>query len=195
MTRLLFFTLTMLTALAANATYSTSCQIREGRAHGYVHNHGESFEIDGRVWFYFYDNSGSLVDKENEYEYEYVSGRDSEEIDDTSAPSQATACTFDVSLAIKGQNPNPVEPPNVQYTTSCVIREDKAYGYVHNRGGSFEINGTIWFYFYDNTGDLIDDEDDYEYEYVSSNSTEEIDSTSAPGNALSCSFSIASAIK
>ncbi|MBK7961960.1 MAG: hypothetical protein IPK04_12630 [Bdellovibrionales bacterium] len=195
MSRLAVLLIAFLVSGMSHAAYTTSCEIRSGKAYGYVHNRGDSFEIDGTLWFYFYDNRGSLIDQDSEYEYEYVSGRDTEEIDYTSAPSNAYACTFDISQAIKGDDPHPTEPIDSRYGTSCQIRDGQAYGFVHNHGDSFTIDGTIWFYFYDNRGEFIDDEDDYEYEYVSSRSTEEIDYTGAPSNAFSCTFSVAGAIE
>lgn len=177
-------------AEATEPQYTTSCRIQNGTAHGYVHNTGSSFEIDGYVWFYFFDKDGDLADKENEYEYEYVSGGGTEEVESTSAPSDATTCTFDISGAIKGASPS----PPLTYQTSCEIRGGTAYGKVHNFGDAFVIDGYVWFYFFDKDGDVIDEEDEYEYEYVSSGS-EEIEHTSAPSGAVSCSFDIRGAIK
>lgn len=186
----IFFALGFATcAQAATPTFTTSCEIRDGNAYGYVHNSGDSFEIDGTIWFYLFDEDGDLIDKEDDYEYEFVSSRSTEEIDHTRADSRAKSCSFNVDSAIQDH------PPQPRYTTRCDLRDGVAFGYVNNLGDAFEIDGTIWFYFYDDDGNQIDDEDDYEYEYVSSRSTEEIDHTRAPSRAARCSFDIRGAIK
>jgi hypothetical protein len=199
---------------SGQVSYTTSCEIRNGTAYGYVHNHKNSFEINGNVWFHFYDSTGRFLNSEDEYEYEYVSSQSSEEVEYTSAPTGACKCAFDVSEAAKSPNsfqpnstttptPNPTAPvpqpqpapQKITYTTSCEIKNGTAYGYVHNHQDSFEINGYVWFYFYDSAGHFLDSEDEYEYEYVSSKTTEEIETTSAPSNACSCYFEITTAIK
>lgn len=169
--------------------YMTTCEIRDGRAYGYVINSGGSFTIDGSVWFYFYDNRGDLVDSEDEYEYEFISSNETEEIDNTSAHSRAVRCTFNIDSALVDQ-----PQPQPEYTTSCELRDGRAYGYVHNHGDGFTIDGDVMFYFFDNDGEFLDDEDEYEYEYVSSRETEEIDYTSAPSRAVSCTFEVSGAI-
>ncbi len=185
----------------AQVSFTTSCEIRNGQAYGYVHNHKSSFEINGDVWFYFFDSNGHMIDSEDEFEYEYVSRESTEEIEHTSAPTQACSCTFDVTGATKSKNsfkPNNFAPSTssgIKYTTSCQIRNGQAHGYVHNHKGSFEIDGYVWFYFYDSEGHFIDSEDEYEYEYVSWDSTEEIEHTTAPGEACNCYFDVNNAVK
>jgi hypothetical protein len=184
-----FFLLFSAKALAA-PSYTTTCSIEGSTAKGGVNNHGDSFEIDGNVLFYFYDASGRFIDSEDEYEYEYVSSRSWEEIETTSAPSNAASCNFDVSGAIAGQTPIPVS-----YTTTCDLRNGNAYGGVNNHSDAFEIDGNVFFYFYDSRGRLVDTEDEYEYEYISSRSWEEVEYTSAASGAVSCNFDISEAIK
>lgn len=184
-----FFLMFSANAFAA-PSYSTTCSIEGSTAKGGVNNHGDSFEIDGDVLFYFYDASGRFIDSEDEYEYENVSSRSWEEIETTSAPSNAASCNFDVSGAIKGETQVPVS-----YTTTCELRDGKAYGGVNNHSDAFEIDGDVLFYFYDSRGRLIDTENEYEYEYISSRSWEEVEYTSAPSSAVSCNFDIAGAIK
>ncbi|MCG8577440.1 MAG: hypothetical protein MI810_21340 [Flavobacteriales bacterium] len=195
------------TPVFGQTSYTTSCEIKNGRAYGYVHNHKNSFTIDGDVWFYFYDANGHFIDSEDEYEYEYVSSKSSEEIEDTNAPSNACSCTFDVRHATDAPSTTitpypttttpqaPISTPQATYTTSCEIKNGRAYGYVHNHKGSFEIDGDVWFYFYDANGHFLDSEDEYEYEYVSSKTTEEIEDTNIPMNTKSCYFEIKDAIK
>lgn len=214
---LLLFTATISAASFGQVSYTTSCEIKNGTAYGYVHNHKDAFDIDGQVWFHFYDTTGTFISSEDEYESEYVSSKSSEEIEHTSAPAKACKCTFDVSAATKAQNTfgqhdhpivvsaNPIvttgatvfpaDPNAAAYSTSCVIKNGTAYGSVNNLRESFEIDGNVSFYFYDAGGRYLSGKDEYEYEYVSSRSTEEIEHTSAPGGACTCSFEIKNAIK
>jgi hypothetical protein len=41
------------------------------------------------------------VDSEDDYEYEYVSSRSSEEIENMRAPTDACKCVFEIDQAIK----------------------------------------------------------------------------------------------
>ncbi|TND08079.1 MAG: hypothetical protein FD123_2633 [Bacteroidetes bacterium] len=198
---LFLFAVCIIVPCFGQASYTTSCEIRNGTAYGYVHNHKNSFEINGYVWFYFYDSTGRLLTSEDEYEYEYVSSKTSEEIEHTNAPANACSCAFDVSNAVKSQNsPQPgdtiptADQGKKNYTTTCEIRNGIAYGYVRNHENSFEINGYVWFHFYDSAGRFLKSEDEYEYEYVSSKTSEEIEHTTAPVNACSCFFEIKDAI-
>lgn len=180
--------------------YTTSCQIRNGVAYGYVHNHKNSFEIDGDVWFYFYDSNGNFLDSEDEYEYEYVSYDETEEIEHTNAPNGTCSCFFDINTAVEANKlslkvtSNLTHDSELNYTTSCEIRNGIAYGYVNNHKNSFEIDGNVWFYFYNSNGNFLDSEDEYEYEYVSYDETEEIEHTNAPYGACRCYFEIKDAI-
>lgn len=199
---LLLFAVTITITGFAQVSYTTSCEIKNGTAYGYVHNLREHFEIDGTVWFYFYDTTGRFISSEDEYEYEYVSSRSTEEIEYTTAPGGTCSCIFDIKEAIKtpqaaapAPTPVPATPKTPTYTTSCEIKNGTAYGYVNNLRESFEIDGKVWFYFYDAQGNVLDSEDEYEYEYVSSQSTEEIEYTTAPARACSCQFDVAGAIK
>ncbi len=185
----------------AQVSYSTFCKIKDGRAYGSVNNYENSFEIDGNVWFHFYDSQGRLIDSEDEYEYEYVSSSSSEEIEYTAAPTNACSCNFDIKTATKeGNYQNTFDQPShgldkESYSTTCEIRNGTAYGNVNNYENSFEIDGNVWFHFYDSQGRLINSEDEYEYEYVSSKSWEEIEYTTAPANACKCDFEIKKAIR
>lgn len=191
-------------------SYTTTCKITNGTAYGYVNNLKTAFEIDGKVWFHFYDSNGRFIDSEDEYEAENISSQSTEEIEHTTAPTNACKCTFDVTAAIKAPQaaaptptpaptPAPVPatalPNTPTYTTSCEIRNGTAYGYVHNLRDNFEIDGYVWFYFYDSAGNFVDSEDEYEYEYVSSRTTEEVETTTAPANACKCAFEVNQAIK
>ena len=190
-------------------SYTTSCKIEDGEAHGYVHNHKDAFTVNGTVWFYFYDKDGVLFDSEDEREYEYISYCDTEEVEYTSAPSEAYSCSFDVSTATDVKNEyeqkqegfsnghHELERPKsgVVYNTSCKIKDGTAHGYVHNHKDHFRISGKVWFYFYDKDGDFIDSEDEYESELVWRESTEEIETTSAPSDACSCFFEVKDAIE
>lgn len=177
--------------------YFTSCRMDGGTARGYVNNAGDAFTIDGYVWFYFFDRSGNLVDKEDEYEYEYVSRGENEEVEYTNAPSGAETCSFNIDGAIEtdGEPDSPPPPPGLNYATRCLLDSGTARGWVHNVGDPFEIDGYVWFYFFDEDGRLMDDEDEYEYEYVSRGEDEEVEYTSAPSDARSCAFKIDKAIK
>lgn len=185
----------------AQVSYSTLCKIKDGRAYGYVNNYENSFEINGNVWFHFYDTQGRLIDSEDEYEYEYVSAKSSEEIEYTNAPTNACSCFFDVKTATtEGNHQNAFNQPTHEfekesYSTTCEIRNGTAYGYVNNYENSFEISGDVWFHFYDANGRLIGSEDEYEYEYVSARSWEEIEYTTAPTDACKCDFDVKKAIK
>lgn len=185
----------------AQVSYSTLCKIKDGKAYGYVNNYEKSFEVNGTVSFYFYDCNGRLIDTDDSYEYEYVSYRSSEEIDYTRSPDNACDCYFDIQKATTvANNQNIFQHPShdcvkQSYSTLCEIRNGTAYGYVNNYENSFEINGNVWFYFYDAAGRLVDSEDDYEYEYVSSRSSEEIENMRAPTDACKCVFEIDQAIK
>jgi hypothetical protein len=208
---LLLFTVTLTITGFAQASYTTSCEIKNGTAYGYVHNQRDAFDIDGNVWFHFFDSTGHFLSSEDEYESEYVSSKSSEEIEHTSAPRNACRCTFDVASAIKVQNvsqqayapraavPSPIVTPSnlkgVSFTTTCKITNGTAYGYVNNLNNSFDIDGKVWFHFYDSTGRFMSSEDEYESEYISSQSTEEIEYTSAPHGACNCTFEVNEAIK
>lgn len=195
----LFVCITVIPVIG-QTSYVTSCEIRNGTAYGYVNNHADGFEINGYVWFTFFDSTGRMVAKEDEFEYEYVSSKSTEEIEYTSAPHQACRCSFDVSTATTAQTTaqttDSVAPANseLSYSTTCAIRNGTAYGTVHNYGDGFSVSGDLWFYFYDSTGVLIDSEDEFEFEYISSDSTEEVEYTSAPSGACRCSFVIRGAV-
>lgn len=190
----------LLTTIAASAqsSYTTSCDIRNGTAYGSVQNYSNSFTVNGSVWFSFYDSTGRLIGIKDEYEYEYVSSKSTEEIEYTSAPTGACRCSFDVSKAISasttGQTPQPVDSGSTRDNGTCQIRNGIAYGSVSNFGNSYEINGNVWFYFYDCNGKFVSSKDEYEYEYVSAKSTEEIEHTSAPAGACSCTFDASKAV-
>jgi hypothetical protein len=185
----------------AQVSYSTLCKIQDGKAYGYVNNYQNGFEVNGTVSFYFYDCNGRLIDTDDSYEYEYVSYQSSEEVDYTRAPDKACDCYFDIQKATTvSNNQNGFNQPSnhcdkKSYATLCEIRDGKAYGSINNYENSFEVNGTVSFYFYDCNGRLIDTDDSYEYEYVSSRSSEEIDRTSAPADACKCYFEVDKAIK
>lgn len=208
---LLLFTATLAITGFSQVSYTTSCEIKNGTAYGYVHNQKGYFDIDGNVWFHFFDSTGRFLSSEDEYEYEFVSSRCTEEIEHTTAPRNACKCTFDVASAIKVQNvsqqpyapqaavPGPIVTPanlnGVSFTTTCKITNGTAYGYVNNLNNSFDIDGKVWFHFYDSTGRFMSSEDEYEAEYVSSQSTEEIEYTTAPRGACNCTFEVNEAIK
>lgn len=101
MKRILFMCLVISVNSFAQVSYSTVCKIKDGKAYGYVNNYENSFEIEGSVWFYFYDSQGRLIDSEDEYEYEYVSSQTWEEIEYTSAPANACKCHFEINKALK----------------------------------------------------------------------------------------------
>jgi len=101
---LFFFALNIFAAFSTspNTHYSTSCRIRDGKAFGYVHNSGDAFEINGYVWFTFYDENRLQVYQDDEYEYEYISARSSELVEYTKVDyySKAKWCTLDIRPAI-----------------------------------------------------------------------------------------------
>ncbi len=178
-------------ALEGQPRYTTTCEIRDGVAYGSVNNSGSSFTIDGDVLFSFFNSDGRFLGRESDHEYEFVSTHSVEEIDHVRAPSNAVSCGFDVANAIVGATP---QPP-ASYATRCEIRDGRGYGSVNNFGPAFTIDGALDFQFFNSSGRLLTEETEYEYEYVSSHSTEEIDFTRAPSNATSCAFSIARAIR
>src|ERR1700752_4362023 len=89
---LLFFTHTF-----SQVSYTTTCEMRDGKATGYIQNMRDAFTVDGTLLFHFYDCNGNFLDTEDEYEYEYVSAGTTEEIDNTSTYSRACSCVFDVT--------------------------------------------------------------------------------------------------
>lgn len=182
--------------------YQTFCEIKDGRAYGYIHNFSDAFEIDGNVLFYLFDNQNQLVGSKDEYEYEYVWGRSTEEIEHTTVSSSVCICQFDIIGAIKNQTPSIAfqnnvlaNNPNYRYQTSCEIKNGRAYGYIHNFSEALEIDGNVLFYLFNNKNQLIGFEDEYEYEYVSRKSTEEIEYTNVSANACKCQFDISGAIR
>jgi hypothetical protein len=179
--------------------YSPQCEIRDEIAYGSVSNKGESFSISGDVWFYFYDCKGELVRSIREYESEFISRKSTEQIEHTKAPDRSCSCVFDITKAIEENIEESVTKESivkerVNYLTTCNIIDGKGKGSITSYRESFTIEGDVWFYFYDCDGNLIDSEDEYEYEYISSNSTEEIEETSAPSKACSCTFEVKGAI-
>ncbi|PIS46468.1 MAG: hypothetical protein COT17_08420 [Elusimicrobia bacterium CG08_land_8_20_14_0_20_51_18] len=177
-----------------NLKYTTYCKMDGSTARGYVRNSGDAFTIEGNVWFYFFDDNENLVDKEDEYEYEYVSRGEDEEVEYTSVPSGAASCSFDIKGAIKDEEQDPPPHPELSYLTRCFVKDGYGRGWVHNMGDAFSIEGDVWFYFYDRDGRLIDEEDEYEYEYVGYGEDEEVEYTQAPSGAETCSFNIDKAI-
>ena len=207
-TTTLLFILLISTSCFAQITYSTRCEIKNGTAYGYVDNLGtyvndvgNVFTINGTVWFHFYDNTGRFIKSEDEQEWKFISYRSSEEIEHTTAPLNSNQCHFDIKEAIKeetNQDATKGVTPNVSnepYSTSCELKNGVAYGYVHNRDDSFQINGTVWFHFYDCNGKFIESEDEQESENVWSKSTEEIEHTTAPSRACKCTFDVKEAVK
>lgn len=193
-------TLFSLLALSLNSfaqvSYSTRCVIKDGTAYGYVDNLGTSFTINGTVWFHFYDDSGRFMESEDEHEYELVTFKSSEEIEQTNLPLNANQCFFDIKDAIKEENYNhnangpAFNPYTSDYSTSCEIKDGVAHGYVNNRGDGFFIDETVWFHFYDCNGNFIESNDEFESEHVWSKSIEEIEHTDAPSRACSCAFEV-----
>lgn len=196
----LLFILFFSTTGFAQANYTTRCEIKNGTAYGYVDNLGSSFQIDGTVWFHFYDNTGRFIKSKNEQESEFITFKSSEEIENTSVPLSATQCHFDIKEAIKDESNQDVKKgltsnfSNESYSTSCELKNGVAYGYVHNRDDSFQIDGTVWFHFYDCNGRFIESEDELESEHVWSKSTEEIEHTTAPSRACKCTFDVKEAV-
>lgn len=175
---------------ASEPEFTTSCELREGRAYGSVRNEGDAFEIDGYVLFSFYAEDGALLGDADEYEYEFVAAGSTEEIDFTAAPAAAFTCAFNVDGALASGGG---EPPS--YATSCDLRDGYAYGGVHNYGAAFEIDGFVWFFFLDRNGRVIGDEDSREAEMVPPRSFQAITSLRAPRDAAACAFEIAGAIR
>lgn len=183
-------------SLHSLAQYTTRCEIKNGEAYGYVDNLGTSFQIDGTVWFHFYDDTGRFIESEDEQEYEFVTFKSSEEIEHTRIPLNANQCFFDIKEAIKEENYHKnsngpsFNPYTSTYSTSCEIKDGVAHGYVNNRDDSFYIEDTVWFHFYDCNGNFIESEDEHEIELVWSKSIEEIEHTEAPSEACSCTFEV-----
>ncbi len=186
--------------LEAQSNYSNSCEIRDGKAYGYLNNFREAFTLSGKVWFYFYDCQGKFISSHDSYEYEYVSKGAREEIENTFAPSGACQCEFITEGAVP-----PVTQPNAgngntapaynngnqpAFTTDCEIRNGTAYGFVNAYQNAMTVDGTVYFYFYDAQGNYISTEDEHEYEYVTKGSREEIETTLAPRGACRCQFSV-----
>jgi hypothetical protein len=200
-TTTLLFIFFFATASFAQTNYSTRCEIKKGTAYGYVDNFGSTFQIDGTVWFHFYDSTGRFIKSEDEQESESVTFKSSEEIEHTTAPLNANQCHFDIKEAIKEESNQDVTKgltPNFSsesYSTSCELKNGVAYGYVHNRDDSFQINGTVWFHFYDCNGKFIESEDEQETEHVWLKSTEEIEHTTAPSRACKCTFDVKEAVE
>lgn len=197
----LLFILFFSTTGFAQENYTTRCEIKNGNAFGYVNHMVRDFPIDGTVWFHFYDNNGRFIKSQEEQKSIHISA-ELNEIEQTTAPLNAKQCYFDIKNAIKTENNQDFskEPlfdsSNESYITSCEIIKDVAYGYVHNHDKSFQISGTVWFHFYDcNFGRLIESEDEYESEFVSSKSIEEIEHTKAPVRACYCTFDVKEAVK
>lgn len=185
--------------LRAQLNYSTSCELRDGQAHGFINNYRQAFDVDGTQWFYFYDCEGRLLGSADEYEFEHVSRGVREELEQTKAPSNACYCEFHPEEAIKdpGQ-PAPgsgYPPQNKQYTTDCEMRDGKAYGYAVALRGNLTIDGNIYFYFYDASGNYVSTEKDYEFEYLSSGDREEIENVYAPRGACRCSLVVDEAVR
>lgn len=200
-TTTLFFILFFATTCLAQTNYSTRCEIKNGTAYGYVDNFGNTFQINGTVWFHFYDNSGRFIKSENEQELETISFKSVEEVEHTTTPLNATQCYFDIKEAVKEEINQDVTQglttnfSNESYSTSCELKNGIAYGYVHNRTESFQINGTVWFHFYDCNGKFIKSKDEQETEHVWLKSTEEIEHTTAPTRACKCTFDVKEATK
>jgi hypothetical protein len=126
----------LILCLPAQIRYTTSCELRDGKAYGFVNNYLEALEVDGTHWFYFYDCEGRYLGGEDEYEYEYVSRGAREEIEVTRAPANSCYCEFNLDEAAsknqqQGQPGNgPGYPPQSQraFTTDCEIKAGTAFG-------------------------------------------------------------------
>jgi hypothetical protein len=82
-----------------------------------------------------------------------------------------------------------------QYQSTCSLRDGRAYGYINNFRDALTVDGEVWFHFYDCNGNFLSSEDEWEYEYVSDGSREEIEYTRAPSGACSCEFHPESAVR
>ena len=79
--------------------FTTSCEIKNGKANGFIHNRGDDFEIDGHMWFYFFDCDGNRIGENRENTFDWLPANSTEKVEDAKAPAEACSCEFDVSQA------------------------------------------------------------------------------------------------
>jgi hypothetical protein len=176
----------------AYAGYWTSCVIEGGKARGYVHT-DESMSFSGRVEFQMFDRDGDLVDSDWEIAVVIVVGADTEFVEEVDAPAEASRCALDISEAVGSDPDDPNGPGDDRYTTSCVVEDGKAKGYVHTRG-SMSFSGRVYFKVYDATWRLVEEDWEIAVVIVVGEDTEFVEETDAPAGSAYCSLDISEAV-
>lgn len=170
--------------------YSTSCRMDDYYAYGIVTNHSRKTKliIDGDVQFRFYDEDGDETGNAEENGSETISRGDSEEVAKHYYPNDTKTCQFEVYEAARWEGE---DDEAQQLSSSCDIRNGKAYGYIHNGGRtSVRVSGRVTWYFYEDDGDEAGSDSDRVTETIGGGDTELVAETSAPHKASSCSLDI-----
>lgn len=81
------------------------------------------------------------------------------------------------------------------FKTRCIIRDNRAFGYLQNTSNrQIRLNGAVYFDFRGRRGQLLDTEEDREYELIFAGKEEEIENTSIPlglrNQVRSCEFRV-----
>ncbi len=195
----LFFALIALVSFetaASAATYRTTCRIVDGEAKGYIQfENPSSTSFSGKAWFYQYNDNGDQVANDSTTVGAVIVGHDLEYVDEVSADSDATSCSFDVGEII-GPSDGDEPQPTRDYVTFCDVRGGQAYGAMKLTGSrsSVSFSGKVWFTFYDDNGNQLDRDWTTAIVIVVGHDKEPVDDLAAPRGATSCSLDISEAI-
>jgi hypothetical protein len=171
--------------------YSTSCRMDDYYAYAIVINHSRKLDltIDGDVKFVFYAADGDEEGNTEERAHETISRGDSEEVAKHYYPNGTKTCVVEVFSAVswEGEEDN----DSTGLSSNCELSGGKGYGYIHNGGRkSVRVSGRATWYFYDDDGDELDNDDDRVTETIGGGDTVMVGAVSAPSRAVSCSLDI-----
>lgn len=179
----------------AEDRYSTGCRMDDYYAYGMVSNHSRSrsLEVDGPVYFFFFDKDGRRNGDTRERGSKTVRRGRTEEVQKHYYPKDTASCSFEVSEAVTWEGGGGSD--GAPYTTDCSVRDGKAYGYVYNRGDeTLRVSGRVTYTFYESDGDQVDTETDRVHVSVRRGRREEVGDVSAPRRAAACSLDVSEAV-
>lgn len=84
--------------------YRTACSVTDGRATGTVYNYPGGSSFSGKVYFYYYDAYGRMIERDwTTGIFIFVGNDDTDTVTDYSVPSRAVSCYLDVTEAAAGR--------------------------------------------------------------------------------------------
>lgn len=179
----------------AEDRYSTDCRMDDYYAYGLVSNHSRSrsLEVDGSVYFFFFDKGGTRIGNARENGSKTVWRGRTEEVQKHYYPKDTASCSFEVSEAVRWEGGG--GSGGAPYSTDCSLRGGRAYGYVYNRGTeTLRVSGRVTYTFYESDGDEAGSETDRPHVSIRRGEREAIGDVSAPRRAASCSLDVSEAL-